>query len=294
MTSFLKTKIALTSLLTLFSFTSNAQLLWKISGNELKKPSYLFGTHHTVNVDFCKEINGFNKAFNSCKQFYGELVMDSMNMPASQLKMVKYMMLPKGQQLEDLLTTEEFEQLNKLTLKYMSLPAQQLNRMTPMAVSAQLAMAVNGRIFEGFNANKQIDGQLQELAKKKKKDVFGLESIEFQLETMFNAPLEEQVEMLTSTITSDSLLEDQCKKLAQSYLSQDIESLMNIMYNSEDLDEKMLDKMLFNRNENWAAQLKTILQEKSTFIAVGAGHLPGERGMIKLLRKAGFTVEAVK
>ena len=60
----------------ILTFQSNAQLLWKISGNGLEKPSYLFGTHHVAPIHICDSIAGFNEAFNSCKQLYGELELD--------------------------------------------------------------------------------------------------------------------------------------------------------------------------------------------------------------------------
>jgi uncharacterized protein YbaP (TraB family) len=52
--------------------------------------------------------------------------------------------------------------------------------------------------------------------------------------------------------------------------------------------------LLYNRNRNWVQKLKTIMSEKSVTIAVGAGHLAGEKGVIKLLRKEGYTVKPVK
>ena len=51
--------------------------------------------------------------------------------------------------------------------------------------------------------------------------------------------------------------------------------------------------LLINRNKNWIPEISKYAKEKPTFFGVGAGHLPGENGVINLLRKAGYTVKAV-
>jgi uncharacterized protein YbaP (TraB family) len=54
------------------------------------------------------------------------------------------------------------------------------------------------------------------------------------------------------------------------------------------------DVLLYHRNQNWVKKLKSLLPDKSLVIAVGAGHLPGEKGLINLLRKEGFTLTPVE
>jgi hypothetical protein len=57
--------------------------------------------------------------------------------------------------------------------------------------------------------------------------------------------------------------------------------------------DKYMDLLLYNRNRKWAKALDSLLPAKSLLIAVGAGHLPGKKGVIALLKKEGFTVEPV-
>ena len=61
------------TLVALFTFSANAQLLWKVSGNGLAKPSYLFGTCHIATVKLTDSITGFNDALNACDAVYGEI-----------------------------------------------------------------------------------------------------------------------------------------------------------------------------------------------------------------------------
>ncbi len=52
--------------------------------------------------------------------------------------------------------------------------------------------------------------------------------------------------------------------------------------------------LLYQRNRNWVAKLKDLMPAKSLLVAVGAGHLPGDKGVINLLRKAGYTVTPIE
>ena len=71
-------------LVAITAISCNAQLLWKISGNGLEKPSYLFGTHHIAPISVLDSVPGFNNAFASADKVYGELIMSEAQSPAAQ------------------------------------------------------------------------------------------------------------------------------------------------------------------------------------------------------------------
>lgn len=99
----------------ILTFQSNAQLLWKISGNGLEKPSYLFGTHHVAPIHICDSIAGFNEAFNSCKQLYGELELDDIQAVSKEI--AKYTLLPQDSLLDKLYTPEEYKLIDEVVKK---------------------------------------------------------------------------------------------------------------------------------------------------------------------------------
>ena len=80
---------------------ANAQLLYKISGNGLEKPSYIIGTHHLANTGFINKIPGVTDALTNTEQMYGELPWDNMMNPDS----VKYMQAA-------MITPEQYTRLN--------------------------------------------------------------------------------------------------------------------------------------------------------------------------------------
>ena len=54
------------------------------------------------------------------------------------------------------------------------------------------------------------------------------------------------------------------------------------------------DQLINDRNANWIKLMPQIMKDKATFFAVGAGHLPGDKGVLTLLKNAGYTIEGVK
>ena len=78
------------------------------------------------------------------------------------------------------------------------------------------------------------------------------------------------------------------------YKKQQMDSLKTMVGKSEFGSDKYDDLLLNNRNKNWVKQLKEIMKNKSVFVAVGAGHLVGDAGLISLLKKAGYNVEPLE
>ena len=82
-------------------------------------------------------------------------------------------------------------------------------------------------------------------------------------------------------------------KLVSLYDNEDIEGLLKLMTESDDMTGKFAEELLDRRNQNWIPVIEQMAKEKATFFGVGAMHLPGDKGVIKLLRTAGFNVEPV-
>ena len=133
-------------MLLMASVSLQAQLLYKISGKGLTQPSYIVGTYHLAPASFVDSIPGIRQAMDSCQQVYGELPMDKMANPDSLAMMQRAMMLPDGMTLDKLLTADEMARLNVYMKSVMGmdmtnpLVAQQMNSMTPMALSTTLTM----------------------------------------------------------------------------------------------------------------------------------------------------------
>ena len=273
------------------AFSSNAQLLWKVSGNGLQKPSYLFGTHHIADQTICDGIKGFNDAYNSVEHLYGEVDTDKMNGIATQLKVMTRMKLPKGQTLSSLYTEEQMKVIDDFVTEVMGVGAKSFDSYKPVMLSSSLQVFIAMKLFPEYDAAKAIDSHMQTRAKKDKKVVKGLETIDFQLNLLYDEPIEKQAADLLEMAENAKESEEAIIKLTELYRQQDLKGLWNLMM--EDTEPEEMEDLLFKRNRNWVEQMKEIMPSASAMFVVGAGHLPGEQGVIRLLENEGYKLEPV-
>ena len=287
-------------------FTSaSAQLLYKISGKDLKSPSYIVGTYHLAPVSFVNNIDGIQDALSNTEQVCGELDISDMKKPENMQKMATAMLLPDGKTLKSILTQDEYTRLNKLlkdlTNADMSNPMveAQFGNITPQALNTQLSLLMSLKRARGFDPTQSFDDYFQKFAKRNNEPVIGLETVDKQIEILFKSiPLERQKQLLMCLVDNTEYYDMITERLTDAYFAQDMEKLeqvLNEKRNDSCDDTKEEHAILFdNRNTDWAAKMPAIMNDKPTFFAVGVGHLPGEEGVLNLLKQAGSEVENVK
>ncbi|MBE9577057.1 TraB/GumN family protein [Flavobacterium proteolyticum] len=272
------------------SLFSNAQeleksLLWKISGNGLEQPSYLFGTIHAT-CDASLDENTL-KALENTQQLFLELDMDDKNM---QMEMIKYLPMKDGVKLSTLLSSEDFKIVDDFLKKNLKMSAKMFDSFKPFMLSSMLLPKMIDCPYESVEMN------LMKITKEQNEEVFGLEKVEDQMKVFDEIPYQIQADELLKTAKGD--LEKEKKEFNEImtiYKNKDIEGMLKLMNESDNkitADNK--DQLLNNRNINWIPVIIKAMNEKPTFFGVGAAHLAGENGVIKLLRNQGYKVEAVK
>lgn len=292
-------KFILFSVLSLFfSFRAaeaGAQLLWKVSGNGLEKPSYIFGTHHAAPHGLTDSISGFSEAFVSSVQVYGELVFDSIMNPKVSMAMARGMMSPSDSTVSRLLAPQQYSKLDSAMKALAGIGAKQLEMIKPAAISAQLAMLMSAKEFPEMQKMEQIDMVIQKQAKKERKKIGALETIAFQMNLMYGTPIRQQAEELAEMLDDMDRMPELTRQMAEVYRNQDLDRLLELTEEEGGgSDSEFLERTLYSRNRDWAEKMPAIMAEAPTFFAVGAGHLPGDMGLIALLRRAGYTVEPVE
>lgn len=260
-----------------------SSLLWKISGNNLTKPSYLFGTIHLLPEDKYFFSDNMMKALSSTEVLALEANMD---IPfAEQMKMATEMIMPEGKSWADHMTAEDYALVKSAFVDSLGIKEKKLEKYTkikPIYVGGLILTDLLGKV-------KMYEQELSSMAKKEKKNVIGLETIQEQMEIVSNITIEDQMDDLKTTTAS--MLRDYNELLA-AYLAQDLTQLGELATKEEGFD-KMEAKLLTERNDKWIVAMKDQLSKNSTFFAVGAMHLVGEKGLISQLKAAGYTVEAV-
>ena len=279
--------------LSLLCLTSNAQLLWKISGNGIKKPSYILGSHHGCPSSYCDSIPGLMKAFDKVDNVIGEInLLEFAQMtPERMQKMQAMMMMPADTSLLSLFSEEETVKVNAWLNKEMGASLENLSMMKPMTIIVTVQNKMLMEMMPELATMTQIDKYMQTLGKYEGKAVGELETADYQLTLLFGYSLEEQADALLEIIDKGNSRE-LFIELTETYKSQDLDKLWELF--KESMTNYEYDATIKVRNLNWEKQMKELLPKQTTIFVVGAGHLPGEYGMINLLREAGYKVTPVK
>lgn len=285
---------------------ANAQLLYKISGKDLTAPSYIIGTHHLANVGFVNKIAGVKDALTSTEQVYGEVRWDDMTNPDS-LKVVQAaMMLPDGQSLKTVLSAEQYKKLDAVITQMMGVGLSnpqvgaQMGKMSPAALSTQLQVLMFMQKHMGeYDPSSTFDQYFQAQAKHNNEPVGGLETLAFQTDLLYKgSDIKRQVEQLMCLLDNQEFYEQMMESMTDAFYAQDLDALKAAMDKKLggtcDSTPEELAQLIDNRNADWAKKMPAIMAAKPTFFVVGAGHLPGAKGVLQLLKDAGYTVEAVK
>lgn len=138
-----------------------------------------------------------------------------------------------------------------------------------------------------------IEQELIKIAKEKNKEIKGLETIAFQASVFDSIPYDVQAKELLKGIDSLKSYTEEFQNMLTIYKNQSLTGIDSLFVKGDfglgESQEVLLDK----RNINWVEQLRTIMAEKSVFVAVGAGHLPGKKGVLALLKDEGYTVTPI-
>lgn len=251
-------------------------LLYKIDGPN--GPVYLMGTIH-VAVDPKRDVSPVVwRALEGSSSF----VMEADTSKAQSIMAMK-MLQPQGQTLKAQMGEQAWAKLDEI----MGGVASMYNGMKPWVVVTLLLVKM---LPDDVDKTATMDGQMFEHAKKTKKQVSFLETPEFQ------------VSVLEKTLTHVELAEmvqefEQNKKelgeMIVAYKKGDAEAIEAMSFKDMDKRKDNYELLFFKRNESWIEPIKQHVQKGNVFIAFGAGHLYGERGVLNLLKKEGIEAKRV-
>ncbi|MDE6237676.1 MAG: TraB/GumN family protein [Muribaculaceae bacterium] len=286
-------KILSFAILMVLCFTTkvSAQILWKVEKPGNEHVSYILGTHHFATLSVLDSLVNLPEALQRADKVYGELDMAEMTSPASMQVMQMALMAPADSTLDKVLTPAQLDSV-KAVLDPMTggqLPLAALYPMKPAALSTQIAAMMSMKLFPDLNPLEGLDMAMQQRAKALGKPVAGLETMEFQMDCLYGTPISEQAETLMKTISDIEGEEKRAVELAAAYMDHNIDAIYKAMIEEED-EPEALDRLIFSRNDSWVNQLSKEMPDASLLVVVGAGHLPGERGVLEQLRKAGYIV----
>ena len=272
--------------LLIYSGTAQSQklpktLLWKISGNGLKKPSYIYGTFHLTDEKLFNLSDSLYKAIESSDGFAIEVNPDDM-MPFI-VDMVKKE-IKNARSVKEMLGEKDFRKYGPLLSKKLNKPADDIT-------NNDIFHEKNNWMQESFQNGKMstfLDAYLYDIARRQGKWIGGVEDINDQKDLLDDVVDESDIKSIAVSNGDES--RNGLDKMMQIYLKSDlsaIDSMMNFT------DSAYRDALLVKRNKKMGMRMDSLSHVRTMVYAVGAAHLPGTQGLINLLRNKGFSVEPV-
>ncbi|MDR0294673.1 MAG: TraB/GumN family protein [Prevotellaceae bacterium] len=274
----------------------SGSLLWKISGKDLSKPSYLLGTLHLKSGEYLDSIPGARAALQSCEQVVGEI--NTSDMAAMQMQMQQAMMMNSDTTYRMLYSEEDYRFVNEKVTSFLGAGLGQLGMLKPAAINQMVVVFAYQKYFPDINIENTLDIYIQSEAVKEQKTVVALETAEHQIHVLFGmTSLQRQADDLLCAMRNIDKLLAFAPELIEDYNRGDLDKLYQSLEKNNEIcpsTTSEMDALNKDRNNAWMQQLSEIMKEKSSFIAVGALHLAGEEGLLNLLKEAGYTVEPVE
>lgn len=265
-------------------------VLWEVSGKGLSAPSYLFGTIHAICAEDLSITESIKKRVGASQQLYLELDFDDVGMMPDMQQMMgmqEMMFMKDGTTLESLLSESEYKLVDRYFTDSLGLPLGLMKNIKPFFLTSLMMPSVLDCPPASWETS------LVELAREQGTEVKGLETIEEQLALFDKIPYKDQAAMLVESLKDSGKSKEEFGKLVNLYKQGDIEALQKIVTSQSSGLGKYDQLLVTERNKRWVPLIEKAAREKPTFFAVGAGHLGGANGMVRLLRKAGYTVKPV-
>lgn len=259
-------------------------LLWQITHKDLEDTSWLFGTIHLINQDDFVVRSEVQAAMSACPVVAFELKLNDLGMMA---KMMRMMQLPGDSTLADVLDEAQHQLLRTYVEDSSGMDFAAFERQKPLALM-QLQLQ---NMIPGTPASYEL--HFLQMALSTGQEVVGLEQIEDQMAVFDGIPYAEQVEWIMDLFVHADSMAEVYAQLVEAYLDEDLKQMYALMLEESPELAAYSESLLFERNRNWIPKIETLMRQRSTFIAVGAAHLPGPQGVVKLLQEAGYLVEPV-
>ncbi|MEQ1648589.1 MAG: TraB/GumN family protein [Hyphomicrobiaceae bacterium] len=277
-------------------------LLWKIEHEKFPNriPSYLFGTMHVSDERLTTLPAAVETALGKSRRIALEVeAMTGGRLQEVFNSMQPTMTLPEGGKLDKLLNEAEMARLAAV-VKLAGLPPDSLNRLRPWVLTMLMSTS-ECQIKRMRGGKNTLDGELAAIAERRGMGTFGLESLDMQFQALASVPDADQVNILKATLKSYDKLDDSLETMTQLYLKKDIGIIWPLQMALAEKNgvsrtsfDAFKESMIVTRNVRMRDRAMMHVAYGGVFIAVGALHLPGKKGLVELFRETGHKVTAVE
>lgn len=250
-------------------------LLWKIEGDALPNASYIFGTMHVKDQRAFQRLDKVYDAISACNIFAAEFDLDSSVGIDPHL-----FNLPSGLTLNQIMPIKKYEKLRKTLQRHLKIDIHPLRHNQPLLVSnlieAQLLTT---------DMPHSLDEHLWQYARSLTKEMSGIETLQEQISVLQKISSEQQLQNLLATVRNFPRYRQHLLQMANWYAQGE---LLKLYRSTKKNTRAMRSILLYDRNKLMAARITTMTTQQTAFCAIGAAHLAGEKGVLRLLKQRGF------
>lgn len=259
-------------------------LFWELQHNAFQGSSWIAGTYHSSDRKVYAQLPNFLHLMKSCQGFAAEL--DLSNGLFNPFKGNSSFLLPDGKHLKDYFSKGQYDRMRRIALKAGGIDLERVGYLLPFFLISMITARCHGT-----DMDEPLDLYLWNYAKKEGMDMKGIETIEEQVDVIMSYPLQQQLRDLAKLLGSVAGFKQKVQKVLEYYQEGDIQQLYRQGRRSLG---GMRKKMLFERNHRMADRIFEMISSQNWFIGIGAGHLAGKEGVLRLLKLKGVKVRAFK
>jgi len=280
-------KLIICIVLTLTSFTATfAQkgLLWEISGKGMKKPAYLFGTIHMYDTTAYQTPQAPIDILNKVNKVYFEIDLGHID----QAEMMAGLFIKDtAQYLDKLLDAKSLAKLDSLAARsaMLKMLGNRIYTIKPFLLASML--------MAGDTPPTSIEAELYKAAIAKNDSVGGIETMKEQMAAVDAVSIPGQANMLRDMLNNYMPPAEIIRKLTDAYVKQDADNILSTLNDNLPVDVNFDKSIRSERNYVMADRIDSLLRKESPLIAVGAGHLGSDDGIIALLQKKGYKLKNI-
>lgn len=257
-------------------------VLWKISGKNLTKPSYLFGTIHLKDKRIFLANDSLNYFIKNCDTFASELHPDSLN--------ALFFNTANKNDTSDVfkksLDNGDYEAIDKKLRNDFGLSLRQIKNKNYRF----LKLLLNPVEEKNDDYPTFLDGYLMAIAKRMSKEIIGLEKINSHESALNSLKAEEKLKREVIDLSKTDKNKAPHEDLIKLYLEGNINKIQD---NMSSLAYETQHDLIYIRNKIMAHTIDSIMKNRTLFATCGSAHLGGDNGMIQMLKELGYTVTPV-
>jgi len=273
----------------LISITAKTQnfILWEVSGNGLKSPSYVFGA-----LKFTGEKEFYlPEQVTSCIKKSELFTIEDQVDHHAQHELNKDLHFPKGQSLATQLTADDYKLVQEFFQKEFG-----INKSTfesKYAVIKPLPLSILMTRLSLGEKVKFYDMELLKFANKNNLETYSLESVDREAEALNKFPIEDQIKALIHSVQNFENQKTEYRKLMTDYAAGNLQNVFEYTLHPTENNPLFLEEFYYKRNAEWLSKIEKMFNDRTSFICVGISHLEGERGLLNLLTAKGYTLKGV-